>query len=76
MTTEIKQTSLLTVRQFVAKHPWPSESALRAYIAGAPANGFSAAFKRVGRRVLVAEHDFFAVIDKLQQKEEVKEESF
>lgn len=66
MTTE--DSKMLTVKQFVEKHPWPTESALRAIILDAPTNGFSKAFVRVGRRVLVKEKVFWEAIDRLQEE--------
>lgn len=58
----------LTVKQFCAKHPWPTESAMRAIILDAPTNGFSKAFVRIGRRVLVREKVFWEIIDNLPGK--------
>jgi hypothetical protein len=59
--------SLLTVNQFCQKHPWPTESALRAMIFDAHKNGFAPAFKRVGRRVLIDEKEFWRCVDRLQE---------
>ncbi len=56
--------SLLTVRQFVARYPWPSESALRAYILRAQDLGLESAFVRFKRRVLVRPDIFFSLISK------------
>ena len=69
MIVDASQKIYLTVKQFVSKHPWPSEAALRAYIAGAPGNGFGRAFKRVGRRILVSDQEFFSAVEHLQEKE-------
>ena len=52
----------LTVRQFVTKYPWPSESAIRAYILRAQELGLAAAFVRFKRRVLVRPGIFFSLI--------------
>lgn len=61
---------LLTVRQFCDKYrgAWPSESALRAIILDASwgQNNFQAAFKRVGRRVLICEKAFWECVENLQ----------
>lgn len=62
----IQESRLLTVKQFVEKYPWPSESGLRAIILDANKNGFHSVFKRVGRRVLVDEIAFWKTIDELQ----------
>lgn len=56
----------LTVRQFCEAFPWPSESAMRAYVYRAEEIGISDAFVRVGRRVLVSPSKFFT---KIEQKE-------
>lgn len=69
----VESTSLLTVRQFCDKYRngWPSESALRAIILDASwgKNNFNAAFKRVGRRVLVSEKAFWEEVERLQEVE-------
>jgi len=65
---EEKKNRLLTVRQFSAEHPWPSESALRALIFDAPHNGFSPAFKRIGRRVLIDVSAFWGIVDTLNNQ--------
>lgn len=61
---------LYTVRDFCEKNPsWPSESALRAIILGASwgENQFQTAFKRVGRRVLIDETEFWLCVDRMQE---------
>lgn len=67
---EIRGSRLLTVRQFCAEYPWPSESALRAIILDTAwgKNTFQNAFKRVGRRVLVDEEAFWKAINDQQPK--------
>jgi hypothetical protein len=52
----------LTIRQFCASFPWPSESALRAYIYKSSELGISEAFIRVKRRVLIQPSTFFSLI--------------
>jgi hypothetical protein len=61
----------LTVKDFCEKQPsWPSESALRAIILGAAwgENKFQSAFKRVGRRVLIDEAEFWLCVDRMQSE--------
>ena len=68
MSTNEKQ--FLTVKDFCAKQPsWPTESGLRALILGAAwgENKFQSAFKRVGRRVLVDEIEFWRCVDRIQE---------
>lgn len=64
-----EQNALLTVRQFSDKYPWPSESALRAIISDAAwgKNSFANAFKRIGRRVLVDEGEFWRCVESMQE---------
>jgi hypothetical protein len=58
-------TSVLSVRQFAAKHPAFSEGGLRWLIfqaknrPGFKGNGLDVAIVRVGRRVLIDERKFF-----------------
>lgn len=63
----IQETKLLTVRDFCNRFPsWPSESALRAIILDSSwgKNNFKTAFKRVGRRILVDETEFWKCVDR------------
>lgn len=62
---------ILTVKQFVQKHPWPTESALRALIYH---NKIDEAVFRSGRRVLIDEERFFEIL-KLSSKEHKGEEN-
>lgn len=66
---EQTQRIYLTVKQFVSKFPWPSESALRAIIQKADENGFSTAIKRFNRRVLLDPQEFFSCLERIQGKE-------
>jgi hypothetical protein len=71
MTEEVPN-KLYTVKQFIAKQngSWPSESALRAIILDAAwgNNKFQSAFKRIKRRVLVNEIEFWKCVDKADKK--------
>jgi len=65
------ESRLYTVRDFCEKNSsWPSESALRALILNAAwgENKFQSAFKRVGRRVLVDEIEFWLCVDRMQSE--------
>ena len=53
----------LTVRQFACKYPAFSESSLRWLIFNQAENGFSAAFVKLGRRVLIDVQKFFQAVD-------------
>lgn len=63
---EINQ--LLTIKQFCAIFPWPSESAMRSYIYRAQELGISDAFVRVGRRVLITPQRFFSLIQQVESR--------
>ena len=74
---QIKPTerSLLTVRQFAAKHPAFTEACLRSLIFNAspryssrgsaviPGNGLDVALVRIGRRIYIDEYRFFSWAD-------------
>ena len=56
--------TLLTMRQFAAKHPAFSEGSLRWLRYQQDKNGFRTAFKAIGRnRVLIDERRFFEIIE-------------
>ncbi|WP_154017770.1 DNA-binding protein [Candidatus Protochlamydia phocaeensis] len=64
----VEESKLSTVKHFCSKFSWPSESALRAIILNASTNGFQSAIKRVGRRVLIDEQEFFKCINRIQER--------
>lgn len=53
------QTRLIPVTEWNKYHPWPPPGGLRHLIFHSETNGFKNAFRRVGRRVLVDENEFF-----------------
>jgi hypothetical protein len=55
---------LIPVSDWNKTHAWPPIGGLRHLVFHAETNGFKAAFKRVGRRVLVDELEFYAIIDR------------
>lgn len=55
---------LITVSDWPKHHSWPPIGGLRHLIFNAETNGFKSAFKRVGRRVLIDETEFFACVEK------------
>ncbi|MEI6531522.1 MAG: hypothetical protein WCN87_01730 [Chlamydiota bacterium] len=61
----------LTVKQFITKFSWPTESGLRALILRAKEKGLERAFKRIGRRVLIDVTEFWRVIERGEQDEQV-----
>ncbi|MGZ8173617.1 MULTISPECIES: hypothetical protein [Methylobacter] len=58
---------LIPVPEWNKHHSWPPQGGLRHLIFNEKTNGFASAFKRVGRRVLVDEAEFFACVDKQNQ---------
>ena len=54
----------LTVRQFSEKHPAFPEGGLRYNIFHAEENGFSECIRRIGRKILIDEQEFFLWIDR------------
>ena len=61
-------TNLLTIRQFAEKHPAFPQGGLRAIRFNAETNGFKPAFLTVGRKVLIDENKFFAIVETQNQK--------
>jgi hypothetical protein len=55
---------LIPVPEWNQHHSWPPQGGLRHLIFNENTNGFASAFKRVGRRVLIDEAEFFACVDK------------
>lgn len=70
-TTQPNQTAsrLIPVPKWNEFHAWPPQGGLRHLIFNEKTNGFANAFKRVGRRVLVDEREFFRVVDEQNQVE-------
>ncbi|MBL6987490.1 MAG: hypothetical protein ISR72_10740 [Methylobacter sp.] len=58
---------LIPVPEWNQHHSWPPQGGLRHLIFNAQINGFAKAFKRVGRRVLVDEREFFAIVEAQNQ---------
>ena len=54
---------LIPVPEWKNYHDWPPEGGIRHLIFNAERNGFKKAFKRVGRRVLVDEQEFFKCVE-------------
>ena len=55
---------LIPVPEWNDYHSWPPQGGLRHLIFNEKTNGFASAFKRVGRRVLIDEAEFFACVDR------------
>jgi hypothetical protein len=57
-------TRLIPVPDWNNHHSWPPIGGLRHLIFHQYTNGFETAFKRVGRRVLIDEAEFFTCVDR------------
>ena len=63
---------LIPVPEWNQHHSWPPQGGLRHLIFNEKTNGFASAFKRVGRRVLIDEAEFFACVDRQNQPKEFR----
>lgn len=66
--TNIDSEQMMTIRQFCAVFPWPTEAAMRSYCFRSKELCLSDAFVRVGRRVLVIPKTFFRLIKQLESR--------
>jgi len=62
------KTRLLPVTQWNDYHPWPPIGGLRHLIFFEHQNGFSRCVKRIGKRVLIDEQEFFNWIEETNKK--------
>ena len=60
---ESKNRRLIPVTEWRKYHPWPSVAGLRHLIFHERSNGFSVCVRRVGKRVLIDEEEFFRWVD-------------
>jgi len=56
--------NLITVSDWNKHHEWPPVGGMRHLIFNKSTNGFEAAFKKVGSRVLIDEAEFFRCIER------------
>lgn len=63
-TNDSQQTRYITVSDWNKYHPWPPQGGIRHLIFHAKSNGFLTAFKKVGKRVLIDEREFFNCLAK------------
>ncbi|HRY14694.1 MAG TPA: hypothetical protein P5330_02330 [Candidatus Competibacteraceae bacterium] len=61
-------TRLIPLTEWHKHHPWPPHGGLRHLCFFKETNGFARAFKKVGRRVLIDEAEFFRCVDAQQQE--------
>jgi hypothetical protein len=54
---------LIPVTQWSLFHPWPTTPALRHLIWEADTNGFNKVIRRVGKRILIDEAEFYLWVD-------------
>lgn len=62
-----QQSQLIPVPSWNHYHPWPPQGGLRHLIFNEKTNGFATAFKRIGRRVLIDEAEFFACVERANE---------
>lgn len=62
-TPEETQTRLIPATKWSEYHPWPTQSALRHLCFHARKNGFDRVIRRIGRRVLIDERQFFRWVE-------------
>lgn len=58
---------LIPVSQWQKYHEWSTAAGLRYLIFNEKSNGFSSVIRRVGRRVLISEPDFFVWVNSKQE---------
>ena len=60
-------TRLLTINQFIENHPFNTHGGLRYLIFNAKSNGMEKAkvIKRIGRKLLIDENNFFAWLEEI-----------
>lgn len=61
--TTTQPRKLVPVTQWQVEHDWPTEAGLRHLIFHEHENGFHRCVRRVGRRVLVDEDEFYRWVD-------------
>ncbi len=62
-----KTTRYIPIPKWGQHHEWPSIGGLRHLVFHKETNGFSTAFKKVGRIILIDEAEFFACIERKNQ---------
>lgn len=67
MTDTNRVTRLIPVSKWNEYHAWPPYGGLRHLVFNQKTNGFDSAFKRVGRRVLVDEREFFRCVENMNR---------
>ncbi len=63
---------LFTVKEWVRVHGTPAEGGLRRLIFSASQNGFDKCVRRIGRRVLIHEDEFFKWIERTNSSDDVR----
>lgn len=61
-------TRLIPIPKWSDHHDWPPIGGLRHLVFNEKSNGFKTAFKRVGRRVLIDEAEFFKCVEAVQDR--------
>lgn len=66
---EFEMKKLIPVTDWNKHHSWPPIGGMRHLIFNKSVNGFETAFKKIGRRVLIDEDEFFNCVDKVSNHE-------
>lgn len=56
---------LIPVAAWSDHHPWPTVGGMRHIVFNARTNGFESCIRRIGRRVLIDESEFFRCVDNI-----------
>lgn len=63
------QSRLIPLTEWPQHHSWPPVGGLRHLVFYASENGFDRVVRRVGKRVLIDEKEFFSWVNDLNEKE-------
>jgi hypothetical protein len=61
-------TKLIPLTKWEERHEYPNIAGLRYLVFNAEKNGFASCIKRIGRRILIDEAQFFAWVDAQNQR--------
>jgi len=63
-----KERKLIPLTEWPKIHTWPPLGGLRHLVFHAKANGFDNVIRRIGKRILIDEQEFFNWVDDQQEK--------
>lgn len=68
VTEKQKERKLIPLVEWPKMHTWPPLGGLRHLVFHAKANGFDRVIRRIGKRILIDEQEFFNWVDGQQEK--------